>query len=138
MALEHIFVYGTLKAGQCRGDQWPLPPVQRRQGWTQGALYDLGPYPALYYGKDWVLGEVWSYDSVSLPQVIGVLDEIEVTNQPGMINEYDRERWVIELEGGDVVAAQAYIFCDKRELTPERRIAPWLQLHGKLLAAWPT
>lgn len=144
MSLEHIFVYGTLKADQCRGDQWPLQPVHRCRGWTLGALYDLGPYPALYYCCDddpqseaWVLGEVWSFHADDLPQVLDVLDAIEVTNQPGMLNEYDRERVVVELEDGGRVIAQTYIYCDRRQLTDGRRVRPWLKLNGKLMAVWP-
>jgi gamma-glutamylcyclotransferase (GGCT)/AIG2-like uncharacterized protein YtfP len=135
--LGHVFVYGSLKAGQSRGGQWPVPPVLCREAWTLGRLYDLGPYPALQKGSDCVLGEVWSFGLSQLPVVHAVLDEIEVTNQPGLDNEYDRVAVEAILADGLSLRAEAYLFADESLLTPQRRIEPWLVWHNRLVAVWP-
>lgn len=48
--ITDLFVYGTLKRGQCRETMWPRPPVSVRPAFIRGRLYDLGPYPAIWCG----------------------------------------------------------------------------------------
>ncbi len=79
-----IFVYGTLKRGQCRERSWPRQPLSVEPAWTLGRLYDLGPYPALVAGDDRVRGELWRFAAEDLPETLRVLDGIEgFRNQPG-------------------------------------------------------
>jgi gamma-glutamylcyclotransferase (GGCT)/AIG2-like uncharacterized protein YtfP len=81
--LVHVFVYGTLKRGQCREHCWPIAPAVTRAAWTFGRLFDLGAYPAMLPGKERIAGECWSFLEGQLPSVLLVLDRIEGTNQPG-------------------------------------------------------
>ena len=135
--MEHVFVYGTLKAKQCRGGQWPVSPKCHREGWVHGELYDLGPYPALQLGNDVVLGEIWSFARSDIKAVLSALDEIEVTNQPGLDNEYDRMPLQATTVDGEQLLAYTYIFVDRSQLTAGRRIHPWLEWHGRSVTAWP-
>jgi gamma-glutamylcyclotransferase (GGCT)/AIG2-like uncharacterized protein YtfP len=84
-----VFVYGTLKRGQCREHCWPVPPSKIFDGYVLGTLYGRSDYPALVAGADRVIGELWCYDT-ALDRVVQVLDEIEETNQVGVPDLYKR------------------------------------------------
>ena len=75
--LNRVFVYGTLKSGQIRESMWPHSPIEILPMKTRGRLYDLGPYPAMTTGDDWVLGEVWRFDFDQMPATLETLDAIE-------------------------------------------------------------
>lgn len=111
--LEHVFVYGTLKRGQCREDLWPRPPASVAPAWTLGSLFDLGPYPALLAGSDRVLGELWSFEPSQMAAVLEVLDRIEGTNQPGLPNEYDRLQVQVTSWAGGKLEASTYRCADQ-------------------------
>jgi gamma-glutamylcyclotransferase (GGCT)/AIG2-like uncharacterized protein YtfP len=134
-----IFVYGTLKRGQCREKCWPLPPQEVLTAWTFGQLFDLGPYPALLPGKDPIMGQLWTYREPDIPQVLTVLDSIECTNQPGQANEYDRVViWSNRLDSKQAVIAYAYLYSDRQYLLENARlIAPTLELDGLRYVTWP-
>ena len=103
---------------------WPIEPQNIRPAWTAGRLYDLGPYPAKTPGQDRVLGEVWTFLVADLERTFEVLDEIEGTNQPGMVNEYDRVTVDVTLASGERVAASTYHFVDQSKLNAKSYIAP--------------
>ena len=99
--ITDLFVYGTLKRGECRESMWPRVPTHVRPGFIRGRLYDLGPYPAIrveeFAGEeddlqdlDWVAGELWSFQVGDIAATIAVLDEIEQSNQRGYRNLYDQ------------------------------------------------
>ncbi len=134
--LEHIFVYGTLKSGQCRERCWPSPPLKVRRAWTFGELYDLGAFPAMIQGVSRIAGQVWTYRAADATEVFRVLDEIEGTNQAGYENEYDRQRVPVTLPGGGELVASAYFYAKKQELTAEQRISPAFHA-GESYAIWP-
>lgn len=51
--VAHLFVYGTLMAGERNAARIPAHLVQRRRGArVHGVLVDLGRYPALRVGTD--------------------------------------------------------------------------------------
>jgi gamma-glutamylcyclotransferase (GGCT)/AIG2-like uncharacterized protein YtfP len=89
MAIEvlPIFVYGTLRRGECRQGVWPRPPVRIEDACTCGTLYDLGVHPALLPGDGvpgdgvpgdrCVRGELWHIAAADLPETLRVLDEVE-------------------------------------------------------------
>ncbi|WDQ16821.1 gamma-glutamylcyclotransferase family protein [Rhodopirellula sp. P2] len=84
------FVYGTLCRGQCRQHCWPITPLAVHPAWVQGTLFGREDYPALRPGNQRVGGECWFFSKPDAQRVTAVLDEIEVTNQPGHPNLYDR------------------------------------------------
>lgn len=84
------FVYGTLCRGQCRETCWPLLPLGVHPAWIEGTLFGRGDYPALRPGNQRVGGECWFFAKRDADLVTAALDEIEVTNQPGHPNLYDR------------------------------------------------
>ncbi|GIW98947.1 MAG: gamma-glutamylcyclotransferase [Pirellulaceae bacterium] len=137
--IKHVFVYGTLKSTQCRAKSWPCRPISIASAWTLGTLYDLGSYPALDDGDGMVLGEVWELHETDMARTLQVLDAIEGTNQPHEPDLYERRILPVHfLDANRTVDAYAYFYCQKDELTPERRILPYLERGGKRFACWPS
>lgn len=136
--LHHLFVYGTLKRGQCRESCWPIAPLSVVAAWTLGRLYDLGPYPAMIQGSTPVAGQVWSYEGHAIEKVRQVLDCIEVTNQPGIPNEYDRVKVDVHTLDGLTLVAETYLFSRPDQLVQIGTLhAETLEYRSKRYAIWP-
>ena len=88
--ITQIFVYGTLKRGQCRDILWPCDPIAVIPAMTRGTLYDRQDYPAMTVGQDLVAGECWRFREQDIASVLRTLDEIEGANQPGTPDLYHR------------------------------------------------
>ncbi len=132
-----VFVYGTLKQHQLRGKMWPHPPITIRPAVLQASLYDLGPYPAIGPGKEWVLGEAWTLRQESLQETLDVLDQIEGYQALGKNNEYTRILVEIVFEDGSLGSAYTYQFAGLDRIGQFRRIEPAHPFCGRLAAAWP-
>ena len=74
--LTNIFVYGTLKKGQCRA-AFLDGQVYRGEAKTVAAyrMFDCGTYPGMIASKPGVeiIGEVWTVDD----ECLAALDELE-------------------------------------------------------------
>jgi gamma-glutamylcyclotransferase (GGCT)/AIG2-like uncharacterized protein YtfP len=118
-----IFVYGTLQRGQLRDRLWPCPAERILVARVRGTLYDLGPYPALIAGTDWVQGERWELPPRAMPRVLEVLDGIE-----GFANRSDDLYRRVQLdcldETGQTRTAFAYLFARPDALQATDRILP--------------
>lgn len=118
-----VFVYGTLKRGQCRQHCWPRVPQSVQPGVVQGALYDLGPYPALVPGPDRVAGEVYVFRPEDLPATLKALDAIEVyRGRPDDL--YTRCVAECQLAGGGVIRAYLYRYARLEELGGRQPLRP--------------
>ncbi len=118
-----IFVYGTLQTGEIRQSLWPCQAQQIVPAVACGRLFDLGPYPALVPGGDFVLGECRLIAGADLPSTLEQLDQIE-GYQPGRsCGPYVRSRitwrhwhrlapWAVGSVGG-----WAYAYLDARPET---------------------
>ncbi|MCC5786726.1 MAG: gamma-glutamylcyclotransferase [Phycisphaerales bacterium] len=106
-----VFVYGTLKRGQCRETCWPAAPVDVRPAQVQGLLYDLGAYPALRNGEGRVAGELWEFAPEHMPRVLEVLDMVEgYADSPSDL--YRRVQ--VEVRCGEGrVTAWTYVLCEE-------------------------
>ena len=143
--ITELFVYGTLKRGECRESMWPRKPTRIREAFVRARLYDLGAYPAIRVDAlsedddanvdddlDWVAGEVWSFEPDAIDETIAALDEIEETNQPRTINLYDHVLVRVydhpgssSHDGGNgSTLALAYQYSDDRRLSHLRRVRP--------------
>lgn len=100
--VDCIFVYGTLKRGQCRSSLWPRSPIEVRAAWIYGKLYSRDDYPAMKAGGDRVIGETWRFAAVDIQPTLDVLDQIEGFNQGLGKNLYERQ--VVETYCGGVEA----------------------------------
>lgn len=133
-----VFVYGTLKVGQCREHCWPRQPREIRAAWTLGELYDTGPYPALFAGSDSVGGQVWLFDPVDMAPVLDQLDEVE-EYRPGheATNLYNRH--IVECfdRDGQSFQAYTYIYARENERGLFQRMLPSYSWAGQRLALWP-
>ncbi|MGI9470254.1 MAG: gamma-glutamylcyclotransferase family protein [Rubripirellula sp.] len=115
--ITRVFVYGTLKRGQCRDGLWPCVPRSVNATWTRGTLYGRSDYPAMIPGQDRVTGECWSFSAEDMVAVMQTLDRIEGANQPGQPDLYHRvEVDVWDLEIPDESAAGS-------ESPPQRAVA---------------
>ncbi len=138
MNLEHVFVYGTLKRGQCRECCWPHLPVETQPAWTYGKLIDLGSYPGLLAGQDRVLGEVWSFHTAQINKVFDTLDRVEVTNQPGIPNEYNRIRINVQLlEKRETIVASCYLYAHPESAEKYKLVPARMSADQELFVVWP-
>ena len=126
---NRVFVYGTLKRGECRADLWPFSPKSVVLARARGALYDLGDYPAMTLGDDWIAGEVWTFEASQMERTLQVLDEIE--GYFGNQNDLYR-RLLIEchLEGDATANCFSYHYVPTlderlRILPAERNVVAW-------------
>ncbi|MEZ6150450.1 MAG: gamma-glutamylcyclotransferase family protein [Pirellulaceae bacterium] len=135
--LEHVFVYGTLKRGECREACWPRAALNIEPAWTLGALSDLGHYPALLDGNERVLGELWSFDPQDIAIVFEQLDRIEGTNQAGIPNEYDRVRVIATSQSFGEVSASTYRYANPQQAAQVARLAASHIIDGRAYVKWP-
>lgn len=145
-----IFVYGTLKKNQLRGSLWPRKPIARGPAITLGELWDLGSYPGLQPGSDWVLGELWIFPPNDIEETFRVLDEIEEYDPKKDRGLYLRRQ--IDVRGvdaqdrlGPIQKAFTYLMPQVAQTHRNRRIEPWKKLRwtsedvqmDALVACWP-
>jgi gamma-glutamylcyclotransferase (GGCT)/AIG2-like uncharacterized protein YtfP len=109
--INAVFVYGTLQRGEVRERCWPRRPMAIEAATIPGALYDLGPYPALVEGDKTVAGELWRFFSGDMETTLRALDEVECFGQGG-VDLYVRRTVQACRESGDAVAAHTYYFAD--------------------------
>ena len=127
-----FFAYGTLKRGQVRAFTWPFKPTSVQIAFARAKLFDLGPYPALAYGDDWIQGELWSFQPEQIPTTLQVIDDVEGYSQSPMDDLYDRQIIDAVLENGEKHPAFCYFFL-RWEKTPNARyIEPSQKIHQSL------
>jgi len=117
-----IFVYGTLKRGQERERCWPRRPVAIEPATVRGALFDLGPYPALVEGDDTVGGELWQFAPVDMPPTLAALDQVE--GSAGKPNDLYRRVIVHCQKAEGTASAWTYLLARTSLLRSARRMAP--------------
>src|SRR5262245_21694837 len=114
-AVHHIFVYGTLRRGQCREHCWPQRPVRIEEATIRAALSDLGPYPAIGAGDDVVRVELWEIAEDQLEETLRVLDEVEGYSQDGN-DLYVRRLVACHLRDGREVEVWTYYYGNEPKL----------------------
>ncbi|KVL32852.1 gamma-glutamylcyclotransferase family protein [Burkholderia sp. MSMB1835] len=101
--MRHVFVYGTLRAGQANdigqaaARHGIAAPTLLGAAALPGELYDFGTYPGMLAGpagKSLVWGDVYEVDE----QLVPVLDEIERV-YPGVDSLFKPEEVTVELGG---------------------------------------
>ncbi|MFN5853107.1 MAG: gamma-glutamylcyclotransferase [Pirellulaceae bacterium] len=139
MAPCGFFVYGTLQCGHLRQSAWPLPPDRIEPAMVRAVLYDLGPFPALLEGDDWVAGELWHYQPNHLPRVAQALDRVEGWDPLGNSEiGYRRDRCeVVRIDSQMTLEAYTYWFLPNRLPESAQKIAPWDRVATSLVSRWP-
>jgi gamma-glutamylcyclotransferase (GGCT)/AIG2-like uncharacterized protein YtfP len=85
-----------------------------------------------------VAGQLWSYDECAIENVRRVLDRIEVTNQPGIPNEYDRVEVEVNTLDGEKLIAETYLFSHPADLVRIGTLhAEMLEWERRRFAIWP-
>ena len=111
MTPRHIFFYGTLMRGFALRERAAIEPWIRFAGCgvVRGALFDLGPYPALVAGSGTVRGEV--YLCVDPGRLLPRADALEHfdPDRP-RAGEYRREALPARLDDGRTLTVWAYIY----------------------------
>ena len=119
---ELVFFYGTLMAGFDRRRRAGIDDKLRYigRGAIQGALFDLGLYPALVAASD---GRVWGevYEMTDVPTVLAALDEIEGYRHDDPDRSlYTRAQTDVTLPDG--THAQAWVYFYNAPLGKAQRI----------------
>lgn len=130
-----VFVYGTLRRGECRAIFWPYSPVSVEPAFVRGRLYDLGPYPALVPGEDLVRGELWRLSPEHTAETLAVLDEVEgYSVSPGDL--YQRVVVECRTESGESYQANVYYYARPERLDDRTRVfaeeCGWCEYEKKL------
>lgn len=121
--VRSIFVYGTLKRGGVREHCWPHQPLRIVPSRIRGALYDLGPYPAVDRGDDWVAGERWELACKHLQATLMLLDTVEGYDQDDEHNWYERRVIACTDDDHTKHKAHTYFYARPHELANATRIA---------------
>jgi gamma-glutamylcyclotransferase (GGCT)/AIG2-like uncharacterized protein YtfP len=102
-----------------------------------GQLWDLGSYPGLCHGSDWILGEVWTFADEDVVPTLEILDGIEGYDPSSDTGLYLRRR--IEVRSNhQPIEAFAYQVSDLGKWPRARRILPWsVSPWGEQVALWP-
>ena len=119
---ELVFFYGTLMAGFDRRRRAGIDDKLRYigRGAIQGALFDLGLYPALVAARE---GRVWGevYEMSEAPTVLAALDEIEGYRHDDPDRSlYTRAQTAVTLPDGR--PAQAWVYFYNAPLGKAQRI----------------
>jgi len=119
-----VFVYGTLRIGQCNDINLKTPtPSFVGMAKVKGQLYSRGWYPGLRLGGDqWVEGEVYGISPELLLQ-LDVLEEVA----PVPSGEYQRINTL-------VVCGEQQLACEVYELSEEFAAQSQLLDQGNWLA----
>ena len=120
---KRIFVYGTLKRGEPRENNWPRRPLAVEWATLCGQLRDLGAYPALLEGSDIVLGELWEIAFEDLPVTLRTLDEIEGFRQDGE-DLYVRRVVTCHNLAGEPRAGFTYYFAHPDDIATKPTVLP--------------
>ncbi len=119
-----FFAYGTLKRGEVRAHTWPFKPTSVQIAYTRGKLFDLGPYPALATGNDWIQGELWTFQPAEITETLKVIDEVEGYEQSPTDDLYDRQVIDAVLENEEIVTAFCYFFLRWKQTPRAKYIEP--------------
>ena len=107
----HIFFYGTLMRGFALRERAGIESWIRFAGCgaVRGALFDLGPYPALVAGPGTVRGEV--YLCVDPGRLLPRADALERFDpRRPRAGEYRRESMTARLDDGRTLPVWAYVY----------------------------
>jgi gamma-glutamylcyclotransferase (GGCT)/AIG2-like uncharacterized protein YtfP len=121
--VDLVFFYGTLMAGFARRRRAGIDDKLRYmgRGAIQGALFDLGLYPAVIPTPD---GTVWGevYEMTDPDIVLAALDDIEGYRHDSPDQSlYTRSRVAVTLPDG--TGAQAWVYFYNAPLGQAQRIA---------------
>lgn len=120
---EAIFVYGTLKTGECRETvfkDYLKKGFEVIPASIKGDLYNLGPFPAILHGDNTIHGEIIiPIDSNEMENIIRVLDRIEGYYGEGHNNLYNREVVLADMSEKTQIEAITYFFADEEQLKSE-------------------
>lgn len=118
-----FFAYGTLKLNQVRARCWPFKPTSVQIAYARGQLFDLGPYPALAEGENWVQGELWTFLPSQIAKTLQVIDDVEGYEQ-SPDDLYDRRIISCVLENGQIESAFCYFFLRWKQKHQAKYIEP--------------
>lgn len=128
-----VFVYGTLKRGQCRDRAWPVAPQNVRPAFVRGILWGRDDYPALLPGDGLVLGELWRFAPGDMAIVLTKLDEIEGTEGNSPHDLYHRREVEVCDQQGQVMQTAFTYFYNRNPLADGFERAP--EVDG--IQCWP-
>jgi gamma-glutamylcyclotransferase (GGCT)/AIG2-like uncharacterized protein YtfP len=91
----HVFVYGTLKPGECNHDRYCSQAIAQERAFAFGQLFALPSYPAMTVDDPMANHPVYGWLlRFRNAEVLKALDELEdyQADRPKAQNEYDRQK----------------------------------------------
>ncbi|MEM0927101.1 MAG: gamma-glutamylcyclotransferase family protein [Planctomycetota bacterium] len=123
-AIDAVFVYGTLKRGECRASLWPFEPTDVQAASIRGDLWGREDYPALLPGESDVLGELWTFQEWQMERTLEVLDDIEGCRENSPSDLYHRHTVeVLMIPADSIRLAFVYQYARSPERDGFRRLA---------------
>jgi gamma-glutamylcyclotransferase (GGCT)/AIG2-like uncharacterized protein YtfP len=108
-AANLVAVYGTLKRGEANHHLLAEGrSAHVADGYVRGALYDLGPYPALVDGVGRVAVEVYRLRDDSLLELLDQLEDYRPLDEAA--SEYLRRRVGVAVSDSGTLDAWVYLF----------------------------
>ncbi len=142
--LNALFVYGTLKEGHLRSSMWPHAPQSIEPAMVRGRLLDLGAYPGLIEGDEWILGELWTLAEHHMPRTLAVLDEVEGYDCASDRGLYVRKAipvWSLHSDNGPsdepTHRAFTYLIADEGRIATARSMALAISVGSRMAVQWP-
>lgn len=135
-----LFVYGTLKQGHLRSGCWPCAPQSIQPGIAQGNLLDLGSYPGMISGDQWVLGEIWTLREEHIAETLAQLDHVEgydPRTDSGLYVRRVTRVWATDNHAPISGQAYVYFIADPQRIASARPIPPSVMIHGRRASQWP-
>lgn len=137
--IRSVFVYGTLKQGGSREKAWPHLPQSIRIGYVRGILLDLGSYPGLLVGDDWIRGELYTLLPEQIVETLQVLDQIEDFDPQQENNLYVREIIpVFDRPDGTLIEEAYAYFLSRPSLKTRGQPIPFQLGEDGIYAEWNT
>lgn len=128
-----LFVYGTLRrgSGSLMGERLASEATWVGDATVSGALYDMGPFPALVASDDAgerVHGEVWSMMPDRAEALIAMLDQYEGFAPDARFGSlFLRLRTVVRFDDGSEQQAWMYAYNMPPENAPRIPGGDWLK-----------
>ena len=130
--LNALFVYGTLRRGDCRNTLLEQAGCRLvwEEAWTPGALLDLGAFPGLLPGEGGrVRGEVYAMPDPGA--LLGRLDLVEGFSGFGRsVNHFRRTALYVSGPGGERLLAWAYAYACPPPVAVQIPSGDWLRRGG--------
>ena len=121
---KYVFVYGTLRTGDCRAGVLGNQGLVCEEAYVEGfQLLDIGSFPGVVKGDGRVRGEMHEIDD----QTLGILDSIEGYHEDAPEHSLYVREVVPVLNSEGEPAGEAWIYIYNANLRARHRLPPTIE-----------